>query len=59
MKEVNKQPTSITLFAGDFDFVFNAVSRAHGKQFKDTEQAPPPLGGLTFNGIPLQRGRAK
>lgn len=53
MKAVRKTPSAITLFAGDFDFVFNAVKRQLAAKYKTTEQAPPP-----HRGVDVQRHSA-
>lgn len=59
MEGLGKTPRAITLFAADYDVVFNGVARTHKGRYKDSDQPPPSIDGLTFRGVPLSRGRAK
>lgn len=59
MRALGKVPGAITMYAADYDFVFNGVSRSHAAKYKEGGGKPPPISGLTFNGTPLSRGRAK
>lgn len=42
MAALGKTPTGINLYAGDYDLIFNGVSRQHRTRYKDSGTEPPP-----------------
>ena len=42
MAALGKTPSAISLYAGDYDLIFNGVLRQHRSRYKDSGTEPPP-----------------
>lgn len=55
MHDLGKSPSSVVLFADDYDRLMDTLKRKDSAN-RTGETKPPPIGGLSYGAIPVQRG---